>query len=422
MLFKFKNDTRTINWKNIIKNILKWTLVLSILFLTDTLFFATNINRIYNTISTYLIFTVSICLFSYVLLKNKKISKFVLFSLMGIFYYIIFIFYRIDGIQNSTFFIFQGSLLIFGISFSYIIGLKEFANKYVKIIRFIAIFSLITYFLGDVIISNLSLPKIINTLNISFDSAIFSNIPHYSQARNWGPFREPGVYQAFLNISLIFSLFVVKENKFINSLIFTITSLTTLSGAALLPIILIVAAYLITSNNDDDFVNSKLKYTLAFTITCVLFFSVYYGKVDDILLKLTNQSGSQSILLRSSSLITSFKSFYRSPVFGSSLEIQRKIALEISSKYVGSFYEGTVNTFPAFFSSYGFHIGTIYLLGTWKFLKEFSKGKTTFFLFFAIILTTSNENLTTSLLISVIPFLRNERRIESKSENHYSEI
>lgn len=392
-------------------------LTLFIIYATDTLIISTNADRRITTIASYATILVTVALV-YQCIKSGytllRVNPFEGLAITGVVMYLIIALLRIDGEYTLRNYVFYAILLIFGLLFAKLYSVEEFCYKYVSIMRFIAIFSLVMYFVGLVWFGSLTfLPQIQNTSGKVFYTAFFSNVPTYSQSRNWGPFWEPGAYQCYLNLALIFSLFVVEDHKKINSLLFSIASFTTLSGATLIPVVLILFAFFIDRRSSERI--NKI-YLILFSIIIVIVFFTS-GYIDSILNKMATGGSNSSLQIRLSSIIASILSFLQNPLLGISIEKQRIIMAEVSMRICGFPYLALVNTYPGFFANYGIVIGLFYFLGTWKFIRQFSDRLVAVLLFFAIIFMTSNENLTASLLISVLPFLRSKNLIKKGGFN-----
>ncbi|MEG3071866.1 MAG: hypothetical protein RQM92_14435 [Candidatus Syntrophopropionicum ammoniitolerans] len=219
-----------------------------------------------------------------------------------------------------------------------------------------------------------------------------------------GPFREPGVFQAYLNIALYFSLFFKNKYRVFDSILFSVTALTTLSGAAFIPIVLIILAYLI-AKDDEQIKKSKIVFGIVIILISVLL-SNYY---NEMIYKVTGGFESNSFAHRYTSAVVSLKSFFGYPFFGAPPEIQDAARSQMLYSLTGQSGGGTTNTYLSFFSYYGAFVGGFIVYMTWRFIRKHTKsGLATVLVFAAIIAMTSNENLTSSLLICVLPFLMPE--------------
>lgn len=134
-----------------------------------------------------------------------------------------------------------------GVALSLFIDFKYFAKSFVKVMMFLAIWSLVLYALS-ILGWHTFLPIIKSTTGISYYTGIFSFMPVNSGSilRNWGVFWEPGAYQAYLCLALILDLFYLKNRKAKHLLIFAITIVTTLSTTGVICLGIILLVYLFT--------------------------------------------------------------------------------------------------------------------------------------------------------------------------------
>jgi hypothetical protein len=124
---------------------------------------------------------------------------------------------------------------------------KEFVPKYVQTMRFICIISMIAYLLFNIIpglYHYLAQNSFENLGEWSSTSTIF--IYQFSPinliTRNIGPFWEPGVFGIFINISLFFRIFVLRE-KLNRSLFEILSVITTFSTTNYLILFVLLTCY-----------------------------------------------------------------------------------------------------------------------------------------------------------------------------------
>ena len=138
-----------------------------------------------------------------------------------------------------------------------ILGHNKFSLTYLRVMLFICVFNLILY-ISNVYLLQFSkllpsfLPELTSWDSYTFKNYIFYfapigldglNVPYSSFVRNIGIFWEGGAYQYFLNIALIFSLYV-KKNPIVSfpNLIFVISIITTYSTTGYLIMAVILAS------------------------------------------------------------------------------------------------------------------------------------------------------------------------------------
>lgn len=380
-------------------------LILIIIFLTETLLFSTNSSSVFTMVSRG--GTVGLAYFMFIryLAKYRGLTKRDLMTFMVIFSILISMVLA-GRFFNGYSYITQISCLMFALFFSYECSQECFAEKYIKIMRIIAIASLIGFVFGRIIASIDFIPTITNSAGAVFKTLFITDIPvnSWAQRRNWGPFREPGVFQTYLNIALYFSLFFKNKYRVFDSILFSITAITTLSGAAFIPIALIISAYVI-GKDGESIKKSKIVFCIAIIIISILS-SAHY---EEMFFKLTGGFESSSFSYRYTSVVVNLKSFIEYPLFGAPPEIQDAARSQMLYLMTGQTKSGTTNTYLTFLSYYGAFVGGFLIYMTWRFLKVHIKSMLpTLLVFAAIIAMTSNENLTASLLICVLPFLMPE--------------
>lgn len=145
------------------------------------------------------------------------------------------------------------------------ITMKVFLDAFVRIMVWIAPFSLIMHFLAYV----LPLEKFAysspnsNTAKI----VLLHNYYAFDQNRNSGMFSEPGLYAVLLVIALVFLLIrerVSGKRKIIWATILIVTTLTTLSTTAYLVLMIVVGLYVYISISKQK--NQQNKVLVAFLI------------------------------------------------------------------------------------------------------------------------------------------------------------
>jgi len=387
------------------KNINTIIMVFVIVYFTDSLLFATNRLLFFYIAKRLGVVALSIVFFLRYFYRHRTFIKRDIITFFMIFSILISM-VQAGRIANGYSYITQIACFLFALSFSYEYRMEKFIEKYLFVMKIIAITSLVGYLIGDLLVKVDIIPTITNSTGKSFKSLIFTNIPltSFSRRRNWGPFWEPGVFQVYLNIALFFSLFSSSNKSKIDSVLFLLTLLTTLSGAALIPAILIIGAYLFEKKNlkSGSFV---------ILLGCLLFWFMVTGMYNEILSKIFGGVQNTSFAHRYVSIIANFKSFLRHPFFGASPEYQDELRSRMLYSLVGMNSSGTTNTFISYFSYYGGFVGSVILYRHWKFVKAQVKSNlAAVMVFIAIFIATSNENLTASLLICVLPFLMSVNR------------
>ena len=135
-------------------------------------------------------------------------------------------------------------MLLLGYMVSIFIDFNEFKRIYINVILIVAIISLLLFTLHNEISFIAYKFPLIEGASASYRNMYIYLYPLFSPHRNTGIFWEPGAYQVFLNLALIFVLFSPEiKNKVIVSIILITTILTTSSTAGYLILLLIFIAY-----------------------------------------------------------------------------------------------------------------------------------------------------------------------------------
>ena len=376
---------------------------------TDTVLFGTNINYTFIFFQRIVVIVVGLGLLFFArkkLLMGKYASRnnYAWITIVFIFATLISIGRLFSGFYYYT----VVACLLIAISFGEICSLEDFSFYYIRIMTFISAYSLIIYVLHDYL-GNISLiPVIRNSTGYSYKFLVFTNFPTIPahRIRNEGPYWEAGVFQAYLNIALLLTLFFDKsKRKLLRAVLFSVSIITTLSGAAWIPLFLIIIAYMISGSKTDQ--KGKTRRIVLFVFLFVVIAVIYStGFMESMITKVTEGTGSVSFAGRLASFWSDTYSFLIHPIIGTAPEIldAARNQLARSLGYDGNI--GLMNTFAGWFALFGFSLGSLMVINYWRVSKFIAKRSfSSFLIFCAFVAMTSNENLTSSPLFFVIPFL-----------------
>ena len=404
--------TEKINKK---KNVLLVLLTLFIIFITDTVLFGTNFNQTF-----VLIQRVSVVLLGSILFIVNVFKQGIRRSTVLLFITIIFVFASMILNGGSVFYYITIAFsLLFGFSFSSLFSIKDFSKHFIRILFVISVFSLFCEALRPIILKTSFIPTITNVTGVKFKFLLLTNVDASVLTpftRNFGPFWEPGAFQFYINIAIFFILFVesrINVKAVFKILVLFVALVSTGSGAAVIPFALMVFSF---------FLHKKVHKKLLLVILAFLavFIICYFGLLNSVLTK-TFDSGSKSFQIRYYNIIGNFYAFTKSPLIGLSADNCIQYRVDIYHMYSEYVYSQSVNTIPTFFAYFGVYFGLFYVANivlTIKTLVEKRKINDLFvvlLLFVAFFIMTSNENLTSSLIIFVLPFLR-KRKMYKKVE------
>lgn len=304
-------------------------------------------------------------------------------------------------------------IIVTGYGIFKIYGLRNFSSAFIKIMKFLAICSLIVYIVGIFAFPLIQIfPTVITENRIGVDSS-FANlgvsiVPYYTELRfrNYSVFREPGVYQAFLNVALIFLLFVKEQkNDKKDMIIFSLAIISTLSTTGIVAWLLIMVAYFLSSKNREEKVNTKTKLLVFGFVAISMLAVVFLPDISSIVFsKLTN--GSVSWYSRFNSIWSNIHVFLLNPLFGVGMTQLNTLLQEYLSSINLTGYLHNTNTIFTQFSSYGVFFGSIYVYGLFRFFKVLSQNTAIrVLLAVAIIILLFGENFDTNFLFAILLFL-----------------
>ncbi len=292
------------------------------------------------------------------------------------------------------------------VSFLFVVGvpLVKFTSAYLDVMIFLSITSLIGY-TTCLLFPSLQFYNLMET-----DARVVANFYIYVHSplsiRNFGLFWEPGAFQAFLSIAILFEIYNKTPNIY-RFLLFLITSATTFSTTGYLTIGLM--GLLILFKRDSSL--KKMRKTIAAVIPIIVALVVFnmsflsessdsvFGKLIEFKDNKDYVSGGSTTTasVRYFSIIKPLEEFAHSPILGCGYEnLQNKTNV----------YTENMNTctFVNFFAIYGTFFGLIMIVGYTKFCSMLEKRKLlVFFLFFLMFLITVSENLLRCPLFIMIP-------------------
>ena len=385
-----------------------WTFICT--YLMDALVFATNSSTMFYSIKMYGVVVLAlILLFRYEFIKKQKTDIIIYFLTLNILASM-----TLGGGLRSGYFYY---LMIACIWVAYLLSreysLEQFSYCYCRIMRVIAIVSLVVWVFSSQIKSMGIFPVITNTVGVRYKFLFFTCVPESMALahRNMGPFWEPGAYQMFLNVALFFTLFIEKHRlRIFDCVLFAVTCISTKSGAALLPMVLIIAAYAIE--------NKRMKsFFMVVFLSLVLYVMYSEGMFEQIFEKMNGEVETNSITYRWIGIETGIRAFFANPIFGSTLEKTEEIRRELAMKYLGRRSGSNTNTFMYYFGYYGLLVGWYMLSRTYRFFRRNLKSWLAAVLaFLGYFISTCNENFMASLVVVMLAFLQSEEVMRKKRE------
>lgn len=248
-----------------------------------------------------------------------------------------------------------------------IIRFKELLEKYVNVMLFLSVASLIFYFIGVINLNFIEkLPIIYDSIGMEFRNAFIHVYLRgvLGRFRNCGIFGEPGVYQAFLNIALLIVV-LNKENKkkSLHIIIFLVTIATTFSTTGFIISFIILMNYIIKFKN-------KNKYIYIFVFSVFILANPTFNKVVFSKFASNNISTNQ----RKVGTKVEMSLFYDYPIFGIGYE-RYKDEFEYRRIQLGMGNAVPTNSFAHTLVIYGFIYSLVMFFMFFSFCYTFSKKR-----------------------------------------------
>ena len=283
---------------------------------------------------------------------------------------------------------------------------EEFVEFFSNIMVFLAIFSLIQYviFLIAYPVAKLA-PTVTNINGYRFSNWLFSvsmfkedyDIMPY---RNWGIYREPGVYVIFLALALIFELFFREKPRLFRVLILLLTTFTTFSTAGYIIAIIIMVLHTLQIKAS---IWKKVAGLVGLVVAAVLLslilelcnVPIYHWVFE----KLKREGGSAGS--RVGSILSNLMLFARSPLIGNGWVGMAENSATIQSVVKAGH---NTNTLLIYYSVYGILFGSTMLFGSMRFFLLRKRGVVGVLLAIVWVIALSNANLTLNITVYLIAF------------------
>ena len=215
-------------------------LTFTVLFCTDSALVSTNSDRIWARLAWVIIIIMAI---RYVPKSFPKVSRDVglLIGSLTIGIASSMLVHEFIGVNYI-----QRIILIWlAYSISVLFDRAMVIDCYIKVMRFIAIYSLICFVLTPIIL-NLPFP-ILASGDATYKNLIFTNVST-TIYRNFGPFWEPGAFQIYLNLALFFILRDKSRFRVVDIVLFSLCVISTLSTTGILVLGLVFLYYVCGSS------------------------------------------------------------------------------------------------------------------------------------------------------------------------------
>ena len=382
-------------------------------FSDDTYLFGTNTNGIFLTIARYIM--IPFCM--YMVARTEGGFDFEGDYSKWLAYFAFIIVFVAASIANHEFLnymIIRILVITVGFLFATQYSFEHFTEAFERFVYFVCICSF------PMTIISVVLPKIIHFLPVVYLKnakvytyglcGLISSMDGTLTIRAMGIFREPGVFQIFINLALLFELLYRKKVRPKFVWVYLIALITTFSTAGYVVGIFIFSMYCLFLPKKEEW---KEHYVILFFLAAipVILFIVFgentvlwqtvFGKIKEGI----GTNGSMAVRL--SGVITSIEIALDHPLHGVGIQSMAKYYFAYTSKSVFFKWgnEQYANTLFCQFSCHGIPFGTLFFVGTYKFRNWFTEKKIFGFgIFLAIALMYMDEILQYSALPYMLMF------------------
>lgn len=388
----------------------KTALVFMLLFFSnDTYLFGTNSNEFMVAIPRYLMMVFCIINFMtmirYEELKWHK-KKIVLYLFM------ITVFVYVSYINHEYFN--RGFIKILCISTGLFIcmrySLLEYSEAFLKCMTFFSVFAVILTMMSYAVPRLVyRLPSIVNTVGYHFYSIGFAGIDERSVGvafvRAGGIFWEPGVFQMYLNLAILFEIFLYHGVHKKRLIIFIISLILTFSTTGYLAFMWLIATYVVFGKENNRSNLSNVVYFFVLILGVFLaYFIIAYTSIGNLVFGKLFDMKDGSTMVRQASVLINLEIIRDYPWIGIGMDImedefQRRSYL--SSAIYGWTRQNT-NTLLYQFSAHGIFWGIPFTAATYKFGSRFTNNffmKVSIFVMFLMLYVGEN------LMISTFPYI-----------------
>lgn len=274
------------------------------------------------------------------------------------------------------------TIMFFLTSYLYIriVPLKTFLIVFEKIIWWITLISVPIFILCFFVPEIRSLVPILTNSNFnSYANFFVTVVPLWetdsSLFRMYGPFNEPGVYQIYLNLSLLFHIYLNEgQLQLKKGVVYILAVLLTQSTTGYICLAIILISYIFRKNR------GRSKYKNYFISALIIAaFSILYSRTtlftaeSDVFGKITNES--VSAVSREASITVNAEIFMRNPILGVGFSSVTSMFESIcKSKYGFSQGISNTNTVLFYFATLGIFFGLLWIYAFYLFFRRFGNN------------------------------------------------
>ena len=290
---------------------------------------------------------------------------------------------------------------------------KRFVKAFVLMMTLIAVGSLVVYVLKDFLVGINLFPIITGYKGQQFANFIFANVRvnSISSFRNWGPFWEPGAYQAYIIVSLLFLMFEDIEFKHRNLMIIIhiITIGTVMSTTGFLAVPFLLTAFILDQSTSKKFL--FLNISIVIIALCFILWFISSPYFETIF---TNKFELGSDIDRIATVRYGLRLFLQKPIFG------------FSSAYTEEFHAiagqsfSITNTYIANLVVFGLVMGVLSVALILRFVLSYGRSSiVTLLIFISLIVSFSGEKMLYCPLFSFMMFYKANVKCVNLDNNYF---
>lgn len=390
----------------------------AVYFSMDTLQFGTNKAEIYSTILYVSVPALAVIAFIYGALNRKQVHAISLLMAVTLCVMSIATHLATESQLNLKYF-FEVMVILQAYLICTVVSVEDFKRAFTNIMAVLAIISVAGFALRYIypgIVNHI--PVLTNLSDMQYGNLLLTTIPHdvmYVTFRNYGIFREPGVYQFFLNLALIFLL--EKPNTFKSWQMYALllAMVFTFSTAGYIIVIAILLVYFFM-----DRLQIKASTVLPMLIGVLVVGSLFSQgiiKADNALFSklLTSNSSTNS---RFGSIAVDFHIAKMGPVFGCGFEfVENNFEIIALDEFALTGMHNT-NTIMKMMAVHGFAMAFLFVLGIGLFCRKhlIRRGWTLFFVVFAALFSAADLIFNTIVYVVVLYGFIPSQTVESNDE------
>lgn len=377
-------------------------------FSNDTYLFGSNKVSFFVSLPRYLLLL--FCLFGFIhFIKYKSIQNYkkqiAMYCIMLITFTVISLINRelINRTINKILFM-TGGLLV-----CVLFNFYDYSKAFRNVMLFISISStilwILSYLIPDIV---LQLPQMENTAGVKFATIIIAGLDistiHSPIIRTCGIFWEPGVFQMFINLAILFELFIENKPRKAYLFVYCIALLSTFSTTGYIAFLWIVLLYVLFGGKKPTISKANRWLILLPVLSMVFLYIITRTSVGRQVFAKASNLKEGTTMVRFASFLASINIASSHPFTGVGMENVRNQMYTItksSDLYFGWTSQNT-NTFLYQFAAHGCIFGGLFLIGSSLFGRAFKKGALfTFSIFILLIIFYTGENY----MVSIVPYI-----------------